>query len=157
MPDYSAEGMNKWKSVLPPDIAGCLGDSGSEGSGALVSALKDIPPEEIVAILSLYAEDITAFGRARRLRLLSWVLNSLPDDGITQMRILADLIGEDEEGNGGRKGEVSGILYQDFLAFTTSLGSRAARSILNVDNMNTVMEAALETREDIQNRLGGII
>ena len=160
MPDYSDEGMKAWRSVLPPDIDGCLGSEGSIGSGALVRSLQATRPEDVPSILPLHVDDLTAFGRARRLRMMAWVLNKVRNDddeeGGEATRVLADLIGEDDQGNGGSRGEATRVLYEDYLAFETSLGPRKVRAIVNADNMDAVMGAVYDAREDVMNRMGGM-
>ena len=124
----------------------------------LIKALKSVRPEDVPSLLPLHAEDIVLFGRSRRLRLMSWIMNGILLKGgeamEDAMRVMSDLIGEDDEGEGGKRGEVSRILYEDYLAFVTSLGARSALSIVNGPAIEEAMNAVFATKDDIDNRLG---
>lgn len=156
MPDLSAEGMAKWRSVLPDDILSCMGTDGGLGSGELIRVLKTAAPDEVSVLLPLHAADVEAFGRARRLRLMAWTLSGLLSDDGTQTNVLADLIGEDDEGSGGKRGEVSRILYEDYLAFVTAIGPRAARAIVNAASVDQALDSVVGAREELRSRMGAM-
>lgn len=154
MPDFGDEAMKKWRAVLPGDVEGCLGDEGTLGEGLLATAMSNAQPEDVTSILPEHVEELAAWGRGRRLRLMAWVVNSAIQSGDSPMRAMADLAGEDDEGNGGSRGAASGILHADFVAFMTALGGRTLRSVLNADAVDNALGAAVEIRQDMG--MGGI-
>jgi hypothetical protein len=121
------------------------------------------PAPQIPLMIRDRATALEGMGRARRIRLMAWVVATLmrSEEGITEGHIplvaragLADLIGEDEAGEGGRGGEGTKILYEDYLSFAVTMGRRQARSIITPDAIVDASHMIENAQMDLNVKVG---
>lgn len=154
MLDLSEGSIAAWKSRLPSDVVSALSDSAetaSEGSGALTAALAESPAWQVPEVVRQHPEDVRAFGRARRIRLMAWVARqTFPDCGAVFRRLT-----EDEEGGSGA-GAVGLLFLEDIQALAEAMGPRIARRMTSEAAMDAVVQAAVTLESDMAFRQGGL-
>lgn len=119
--DISTSAIESWKRKLPEDVRASLDDGNvsSEGSGLLITTLESSVPGAMPGIIRQSVDEVTAFGRARRVRIICYLA---ANGDITEL-----LREDDEEGGGGA---VARIFLDDVKAVMAAFGPRIARSMV---------------------------
>lgn len=151
MIDLKKDSMEAWWRLLPSDFKKqvSLDSAGDEARLTEISErLAKCSYEEVVEILETDADLFIEMGRARRIRFLAWMASrTYPDSGA----LFRTLTSESEDGGDQEgAGKVAPYFKEDIVAIVQAIGPRAAKMIINQDNLNQVVQASYEIQSGMQ-------
>lgn len=161
MPDLSETAISGWLSTLPPDFRGALHQAdlpSSEGSGELSRAIASAGSAELPVLVRAHADDVAAFGRPRRVRLMAWLRRDTIRRGENPTEAMLRLTGE-EAAEGGEDGGVDavGLLFlEDLRALAEVVAVRMGQRIAAQPSIEQAAEAAFVLESDMAFRSGGV-
>jgi hypothetical protein len=102
--DLSSRHVKEWRGRLAPNVMSAIVDDATPDGdvlvGGMVAELQSAAPRRVLSVFDRHADAIAGMGRARRVRLMAWMVNRFwPDTNIAR-----DLMREGEgegEGQGG--------------------------------------------------------
>ena len=184
MLDLSDASIAAWKAKLPDDLRSALaaeGEGPSGGAGALAAVLTEAAPWQVPEVVRRHPDEVRAFGRARRVRLMAWMAGQAQPDPAALLRRLTgeapprevssrevsppevsngagDGAGAGEgAGSGGDAGGEVGVLFlEDIRALAAALAPRLARRMASGETLEAVVQAAVTLESDMAFRQGGI-
>lgn len=151
MIDLKKESMEAWWKLLPSDFKKqvSLEDPGNEGRLVAISErLAKCSYEEVVEILETDADLFIEMGRARRIRFLAWMASRTYPDSGALFRSLTSESEDEGDQEGARK--IAPYFKEDIMAIVQAIGPRAAKMIMNQDNLNQVVQASYEIQSRMQ-------
>ncbi|MFC4235994.1 hypothetical protein ACFOY8_12180 [Thalassospira xianhensis] len=145
-----------WLQKLPEDIREAVlsdGGTSSEGDGILVSVLRDdVAPSQIPELVREYPQDVRAFGRARRIRLMAWMAKKTYPDSHAVFR---KLTGEEEDGSGSNS-ETGELFLEDIKIFAEVISKRQIQRMASENRLDAVVETAKTLENEITFSQGGM-
>lgn len=159
MAKLDKDSMSAWFGLLPPDVASCMEISElSQGESEARSIAMALPGfkngGELLGYVSEFPDSFKSIGRARRLRLLAWLVAGKYPDKAKAMQALAET-DEGSEGSGGGVGKIAPYFKADIRALVEAVAPRAARRIVDGATLAAVTGAAYEVAGELEMRSGG--
>lgn len=164
MPDLSETAITAWLARLPDDVRGALVLAEapfSEGSGGLSRAVAAAKAADLPDVVRLHPEDVVAFGRPRRVRLMAWLAKDMIRRGENPIPAFRRLSGEEGgQGDGGDQGagaDAVGLLFlEDLRALADAVAPRLGRRIASQPSIEQAAEAVFVLESDMAFRSGGV-
>ena len=156
MLDLSDAGIAAWQSRLPSDIKAIIGDDDVSPPEDLLLRLRSSEAEEIPAIVVGDPDMAEALGRARRIRLVAWLVSQAFEQGDDAAAIVDILTGEDDEGSEtASSGRI--LFLEDLRMLNAVIADRIAARVAAPAALMAAAEVAVVLESEATNGyLGGI-
>lgn len=158
------EDIESWKLIIPDDVKVIFDSDESTNQDAIDYVNKELPRngdlEETLSWIMNNQENLTQIGRARRIRILSWILNQNKEQKIELVNFLVEqnFTGENEEESGSSEGGISKIapvFLQDIKSYAEALSTRKFKAIAHAEAINAITAGAREVISQIDMKHGG--
>jgi hypothetical protein len=156
MPNLSASGVASWRSKLPEDLLGAVGNdpASDEAFAASIGArLEAGGVEGAIQALEENADAFIGLGRTRRVRFLAWMAKATyPDSALIFRRIAERAAQEGGSGEGGGIAKVAPYFLADIEALVGALGPRVAQKMVNGTSIAAISKASFEVQSEAEFR-----
>jgi hypothetical protein len=147
MPNLGAEAIRAWRRNLPPDVRGVvIEDMGGDEVRiqSMIDRLTAAPLSQAAGIIRSYDADVAAMGRARRIRLLAWLMGRVTDD--SQIRDVLAIFQDDDDatGEGDIRPVAARLLFEDVrLLAQHVVAPRKAKREIDPTSLDLVLRSSI--------------